>query len=83
MANLINFFTYGELMNPKVMEEHGLQCKAMFSVSLSACKLVFNKTPFEDNPPPKLGLANIVHTQNGLAMMEGILYEMEESYLSQ
>ena len=81
MANLIHFFTYGELMNPKVMEEHGLQYQALFSVGLSAWKLVFNKTPFEEDAPPGLGLANIVPTDNGQGMMEGVLYEMEESYL--
>ncbi|OGW15331.1 MAG: hypothetical protein A3K09_05605 [Nitrospinae bacterium RIFCSPLOWO2_12_FULL_47_7] len=83
MANMINFFTYGELMNPKVMEEHGLQYNALFCVSLSAWRLVFNKIPFEENAPPELGLANIVPSQNGLGMMEGVLYEMDERYLPQ
>ena len=81
MANMINFFTYGELMNPKVMEEHGLKYNALFSVSLSSWKLVFNKTPFEDNAPEGLGLANIVPTADSIGMMEGIIYEMDEAYL--
>ncbi len=81
MANLINFFAYAELMNPKVMEEHGLKYNAAFSVSLSAMKLVFNKTPFEEGAPPGLGLPNIVNTHNNLGMMEGIVYEMDEKHL--
>lgn len=81
MADLINFFAYDDLMNPKVMEEHGLKYRDLFSVSLSAWKLVFNKTPFEENAPPELGLANIIPTANGLGMMEGVLYEIDEIYL--
>lgn len=81
MANMINFFTYGELMNPKCLEELGLKYNALFSVSLSSWKLVFNKTPFEENAPEGLGLANIVPTTDKLGMMEGVLYEMDENYL--
>jgi hypothetical protein len=68
-------------MNPKAMEEQGLHCHAMFSASLSAWKLAFNKTPFADNAPPGQGLANIVPTDNGQGMMEGVLYEIDEGHL--
>jgi hypothetical protein len=81
MANMINFFTYAELMNPKELEALGFKYNAMFSVSLSSWKLVFNKTPFESTAPEGLGLANIAQTTDSLGMMEGVIYEMDEAYL--
>lgn len=81
MANMINFFTYAELMNPKVMEELGLKYNAMFCVTLSSWKLAFNKTPFDSDAPAGLGLANIVPTADNQGMMEGVMYEMDEAYL--
>ena len=78
MPNLINWFTYDEMMNPEVIKEAGLEYEAAFSVSLSAYKLVFNKIPLDNGGKEKLGHANIAPTKDNLGMMEGVLYEMLE-----
>lgn len=81
MSNYISFFAYDELINQDVFREKGLEFKARFNVTLSSWKLVFNKTPLNDEGPEHLGLANIIPTANNLGMMEGILYEVDESLL--
>lgn len=81
MPNYINWFAYDELMNPRIFKEHGLEANASFCVTLSAHKLTFNKIPLDNNGQENLGLPNIIPTPSNLGMMEGILYEIEESYL--
>lgn len=81
MPNYINWFTYDTLMDPSVFKAHGLECNAAFSVTLSAHKLAFNKIPLDNGGVENLGLPNIVPTNSNLGMMEGILYEIEESFL--
>lgn len=81
MIDWVNFFAYDELMNLEVMKEHGLEYKAFFSVTLSSFKVVFNKIPFEKDSPEGLGLPNIIPSDDNLGSLEGVLYEMDESFL--
>lgn len=81
MRNLINWFAYDEMMNPDIIKETGLEYEAAFSVSLSAHRLVFNKIPMDNGGKEKMGLPNIMPTDNNLGMMEGVMYEMPEENL--
>ncbi len=81
MPNFINWFAYDQMVNPKVFKEHGLECNASFSVTLSAHKLVFNKIPVDNGGLEGLGLPNIAPTNSNLGMMEGIMYEIDEKLL--
>jgi hypothetical protein len=81
MTDLINFFAYDELMDPKNMDALGLPHKALFSVTLSAFKLTYNKIPAEPHAPAGLGLASIEPAPNNLGMMEGVMYEMDAALL--
>ncbi|MCF8721505.1 gamma-glutamylcyclotransferase family protein [Nitrospina gracilis] len=81
MPNYINWFAYDELMNPRVFKEHGLEANASFCVTLSAHKLAFNKIPLDNQGIEKLGMANVIPAASNLGMMEGIMYEMDESFL--
>lgn len=83
MSNFISFFAYDELINRDVFKEKGFEYKARFNVTLSSWKIVFNKTPLNNEGPENLGLANITPTPDNLGMMEGILYEIDESFLPQ
>ena len=81
MDDWLNFFTYDELMNLKIMEEHGLEYRAFFSVTLSSFKVVFNKIPVDNGGNEELGQANIIPIHDNLGSIEGVLYEMRESFL--
>jgi len=81
MDNWINFFAYDEFMNLEVMKEHGLEYKALFSVTLSSFKVVFNKIPLDNGGQEGLGLTNIIPIHDNLGSLEGVLYEMNESFL--
>lgn len=81
MNDWINFFAYDELMNLEVMKEHELEYRAFFSVTLSSYKVVFNKTPYEKDSPEGLGLPNIIPIHDNLGSLDGVLYEMDESFL--
>ncbi len=82
MANYINFFAYDTLILPEVFEKHGFQARNRFSVTLSAYKMVFHKIPADPSQYPEgVGLPTIVPTESNLGMMEGIMYEIDESYL--
>lgn len=82
MANYINFFAYDTLIMPNVFEQHGFKARDRFSVTLSAYKTVFQKIPPDpENYKEGVGLITIVTTESNLGMMEGILYEIDDSYL--
>ncbi|NIQ02354.1 MAG: gamma-glutamylcyclotransferase [Nitrospinaceae bacterium] len=82
MSNLIKWFAYDEMMNPEIFDKSGLKYEAAFSVTLSAYRLVFNKIPIDNFGVEGWGQANISPTTDNLGMMEGVLYEMEDSYLA-
>jgi len=81
MANLINFFAYGELMNEEQFKANGLEYVDKTSVTLSAWRVLFNKIPKDNGGQEGLGLINIEATPNNDGMMFGVLYEMDEKYL--
>jgi hypothetical protein len=81
MKNVINFFAYGELMNKDIFSQHGLECLARTTVTLSAWKVVFNRIPKEKDSPEGLGLTNIEPTPDSDGMLYGVLYEMDDSFL--
>ncbi|MFQ5449568.1 MAG: gamma-glutamylcyclotransferase family protein [Nitrospinaceae bacterium] len=81
MSELIHFFAYDTLMNEGYFKEMGLDCKASFSVTLSAYRVVFNKIPHEEGTPEGLGLANIEPTPSESGMLFGVMYEMDDRFL--
>lgn len=84
MANYINFFAYDTLIIPEVFEKHGFKTRNRFSVTLSAYKMVFYKIPPDpENYKEGVGLPTIVPTDSNLGMMEGIMYEVDETLLPQ
>ncbi len=82
MAEIINFFAYGELMNEDYFKEQGLDYVAKLAVTLSAHRVVFNKVPSDENAPEGLGLSNIEPTPDNAGMTVGVMYEMDHKYLS-
>ncbi|PIQ95775.1 MAG: gamma-glutamylcyclotransferase [Nitrospinae bacterium CG11_big_fil_rev_8_21_14_0_20_56_8] len=81
MPDLIHFFAYGKLVNDDYFKSKGFEYISKISVTLSAYRLVFNKIPTAPDAPEGLGWSNIEPTPNNAGMMEGILYEMDESFL--
>lgn len=81
MSDWINFFAYDDLMNPEIMKEHGLEYRALFSVTLSGFKVVFNKIPLDNGGQEGLGLPNITQTADNLGSLEGVMYEMKDDFL--
>lgn len=82
MANFINFFAYDELVMPEVFAAQGFEARAKFNVTLSAYKMVFYKIP--KNPADYKegeGCPTIIPTDSNIGMMEGILYEVDETLL--
>ena len=81
MDDWVNFFAYDELMNLEIMKEHGLEYRAFFSVTLSSFKVAFNKIPLDNGGHENLGQTNIVPIHDNLGSLEGVLYEIRESFL--
>ncbi|MGV7220768.1 MAG: gamma-glutamylcyclotransferase family protein [Nitrospinales bacterium] len=81
MQDWLNFFAYDDLMNLEVMKEHGLEYRAFFSVTLSSFKVVFNKIPVDNGGYEEMGLPNIIPIHDNLGSIEGVLYEINESFL--
>ena len=81
MEDWLNFFAYDDLMNLDVMQEHGLEYRALFSVTLSSYRVVFNKIPIDNGGQERLGLTNIIPIHDNLGSLEGVLYEMKERFL--
>jgi Gamma-glutamyl cyclotransferase, AIG2-like len=81
MADIINFFAYGELMVEEYFREQGLDYVAKLAATLSAHRVVFNKVPSDENAPEGLGLTNIEPTPDNAGMAVGVMYEMDDKYL--
>ena len=81
MADVVNFFAYGELINEDFFKEQGLEYITKTSVTLSAWRLVFNKIPIDNGGIENLGLANIEPTNDNAGMMHGELYAMDEKLI--
>ena len=81
MADVVNFFAYGELINEDYFKEKGLEYISKSSVTLSAWRRVFNKIPIDNGGLEKLGLVNIEPTPDNSGMMHGELYVMDEKFL--
>ena len=81
MADVVNFFAYGELINEDYFKEKGLEYISKSSVTLSAWRRVFNKIPIDNEGLKKLGLVNIEPTPDNSGMMHGELYVMDEKFL--
>ena len=81
MADIVNFFAYGKLMNEDYFKEQGLEYFAKSEVTLSAWKVVFDKIPTDENAPEGLGWENIEPTHDNAGMTFGILYELDESFV--
>jgi len=81
MADVVNFFAYGELINEDYFKEKGLEYISKSSVTLSAWQRVFNKIPIDNGGVEGLGLVNIEPTPDNAGMMHGELYIMDEKFL--
>ncbi len=81
MADVINFFAYGELMNEEYFKQQKLEYIAKSSVTLSAWEVAFNKIPTEEGAPEGLGMPNIEPTPSSAGMMFGVMYEVDASFL--
>ena len=81
MADVVNFFAYGELINEDYFKETGLEYISKSSVTLSAWRRVFNKIPIDTGGVEGLGLVNIEPTPDNAGMMHGELYVMDEKFV--
>ena len=81
MSEKISVFTYNELLNEDYFKEMGFDYIEKVTVTLSAQRLVFNRLPPEGTGIEGQGLPNIEPTPNNAGMMEGVLYEMYDSFL--
>ena len=81
MADVVNFFAYGELINEDYFKEKGLEYISKSSVTLSAWQRVFNKIPIDNGGVEGLGLVNIEPTPDNAGMMHGELYVMDEKFV--
>ena len=81
MADVVNFFAYGELINEDYFKEKGLEYISKSSVTLSAWRRVFNKIPIDNGGVEGLGLVNIEPTPDNSGMMHGELYVMDEKFV--
>ena len=82
MSEKISFFAYNELINEDYFKEIGLEHIQKVTVTLSAQRVVFNRLPPEAPNIEGLGLPNIETTPDNAGMMEGVLYEMRDSFLA-
>ena len=81
MSEKISVFTYNELLNEDYFKEMGFDYIEKVTVTLSAQRLVFNRLPPEGTGIEGQGLPNIEPTPNNAGMMEGVLYEMNDTFL--
>ena len=81
MSEKISVFVYNELMNEDFFKEMGFDYIEKITVTLSAQRLVFNRLPPEGTGAEGQGLPNIEPTPNNAGMMEGVLYEMQDTFL--
>ena len=59
----------------------GFEYIEKITVTLSAQRIVFNRLPPEGKGIKDQGLPNIEPTPNNAGMMEGVLYEMQDTFL--
>ena len=81
MSEKISVFTYNELLNEDYFKEMGFDYIEKVTVTLSAQRLVFNRLPPKGTGIEGQGLPNIEPTPNNAGMMEGVLYEMYDTFL--
>jgi hypothetical protein len=81
MSEKISVFTYNELLNEDYFKEMGFNYIEKVTVTLSAQRLVFNRLPPAGTGIEGQGLPNIEPTPNNAGMMEGVLYEMYDTFL--
>ena len=73
----LKYFAYGSNMDPERMRRRGIKFSRREHAVLEGFRLEFNKVSSRN---PREGYANIVKDPEGI--VEGILYEIEESDLS-
>jgi len=81
MSEKISVFAYNELINEDYFKENGFEYIDKVTVTLSAQRLVFNRLPLEGEGIEAQGLPNIEPTPNNAGMMEGMLYDMYDTFL--
>ena len=81
MSEKIRVFSYNELLNEDFFKEKGFEYIDKLTVSLSAQRIVFNRIPPEGTGIDGQGLPNIEPTPNNAGMMEGVLYDMDDTFL--
>ena len=81
MSEKISVFAYNELINEDYFEEKGFAYIDKVTVTLSAQRIVFNRLPLESEGIEGQGLPNIEPTPNNAGMMEGMLYDMYDTFL--
>ena len=69
------------LRNENHFKETGFEYIEKVTVTLSAQRIVFNRLPLEQNDIGSQGLPNIEPTPDNAGMMEGVLYEMQDTFL--
>ena len=81
MSEKISVFAYNELINEDYFKEMGFEHIEKVTVTLSAQRIVFNRLPPEGKGIEGQGLPNIEPTPDNAGMMEGVLYEMQDTFL--
>jgi len=81
MSEKISVFAYNELINEDYFKEKSFEYIDKVTVTLSAQRLVFNRLPLEGEGIEGQGLPNIEPTLNNAGMMEGMLYDMYDTFL--
>ena len=81
MSEKISVFAYNELINEDYFKEMGFEYIEKITVTLSAQRIVFNRLPPEGKGIEGQGLPNIEPTPDNAGMMEGVLYEMQDTFL--
>ena len=81
MSEKISVFAYNELINEDYFKEKGFEYIDKVTVTLSAQRIVFNRLPLEGEGIEGQGLPNIEPTPDNAGMMEGMLYDMDDTFL--
>jgi len=81
MSEKISVFAYNELINEDYFKEKDFEYIDKVTVTLSAQRIVFNRLPLEGEGIEGQGLPNIEPTPNNAGMMEGMLYDMHDTFL--
>ena len=81
MSEKISIFAYNELINEDYFKEKGFEYIDKVTVTLSAQRIVFNRLPLKGEGIEGQGLPNIEPTPNNAGMMEGMLYDMYDTFL--